>query len=107
MLFIRSNKKSVQSSYVAQTKRALGDRIQEHQRDVRLKKDSVIADHCNINNHKMAWNEVKMLDREYNWYRRSISKMINMEKQFSPLNVIEETQMLPQCYKNLTRKFYF
>ena len=63
------------------TKRALKYRIKEHQRDVIIKKDAVIPSHCNSTKHSMLWDNIKILDREDFWNRRSISEMIHIKRQ--------------------------
>ena len=88
-------------SYVGETKRKLGTRINEHQRDVKIKKDTVISSHCNNHNHKLNWKNVKILDREKLYRPRLISEMLHISSQQSPLNKKEDTFTLASSYKLL------
>ena len=45
------NCKECDKTYVGETKRALGIRVNEHFMDTKNKRDKVISNHCNYNNH--------------------------------------------------------
>lgn len=93
------------ASYVGQTKRILGERVKEHQRNVREKKDSsVLYNHCREYTHNIDWQSVSILDRENVWLPRLVSEMVHIHLQEFPLNRIDDTKMLARQYTQLMYK---
>lgn len=91
--------KNCPAVYVGETKRKLGQRVCEHVRDVRTKKDTVVSEHCSVSSHDMEWDNVTILDRESDWKPRLISEMLHIHLQKSPtLNRKEDTQKLSHSY---------
>ena len=46
--------------YVGETKRSFRDRITEHDRDIRLKKDTTLSKHFNAPHMKCSWDNIKL-----------------------------------------------
>jgi len=93
--------KDCEATYIGQTKRQLGTRIQEHVKDINKKKSgtsSVISNHCVENNHVMNWGEVKIIDKERSYTKRIISEMIYIKKQTKGLNKQNDTDLLSEAY---------
>jgi len=72
------NCKNCDVSYVGQTKRRLNTRASEHQKDINKKTSnhSVITEHRLEFNHEFEWDNLIILDKEKQYYRRLISEMI-------------------------------
>jgi len=73
-----------QATYIRQTKRQLRTRIHEHVIDINKKSGSlsVISNHRLENDHKMNWNDVKIMDNESFYSKRLISEMIHIKKNY-------------------------
>ena len=80
--------------YIGETKRSLFMRINEHKRD----KTSVIATHCNDNNHSFDFKKLYIIDEERGWTKRKISESINIHMHNPTLNVKEDTNNLNVSY---------
>ncbi|XP_066017333.1 uncharacterized protein [Pocillopora verrucosa] len=52
--------------YIGETGRPMLDRIEEHDRDIRLARNetSAVSEHAHNTGHKPLWNEVKFIDRD-------------------------------------------
>ena len=52
--------------YIRETERPTQDRINEHDRDIRLARteNSAVLEHAQSTEHKPLWNEVKFIDRD-------------------------------------------
>jgi len=70
------------ATYIGQTKRQLGTRIKEHKQNINKKSDSqtIITEHIVNNNHRMDWNNTKIIDTETNYNRRLISECIHIKR---------------------------
>ena len=105
-------------SYVGETGRILKDRISEHERDVRLNSKhqytrsqrkqsegefnkSAITDHCNKENHTIAWDQVKILSQESNTTARRIKEAIAIKRCTSNMNRNEGTHYLSPIYHSI------
>ena len=94
--------KDCPATYVGETKRAVGIRVNEHKIYVFLKKEkSVISVRCNTKKHKIEWNDVIILDRVNIWNMRVFSEMLNIHAEKSPLNRKEDTNSWSKFYKQL------
>jgi len=74
------------ATYVRQTKKQLGTRLQEHKSDINKKNGllSVVSDHRLENNHDMNWSKTKILDIESSYNKRIVSeKMIFIKTKWS------------------------
>lgn len=76
------------SSYVGQTKRKLITKIQEHKRDKKSPNlHSVISSHQYNHEHDLNWmNDIRILDSEPFYKKRSISKMIFIKNESHSIN---------------------
>lgn len=94
--------KNCPAEYVGQTKRPLGERIDEHKkfRD----KNSVVSTHRIHCDHEFDWDNTIILDTEKNPYLRDISEMLFIESNPDNLNKKHEVKRLNQVYKNISRK---
>jgi len=89
-----------EATYIGQTKRQLGTRIQEHIKDINKKSGilSVISDHRLDCDHEMNWNGVEIVDTEPSYGKRLISEMIYIKKQKHALNKQSDTELLSDIY---------
>jgi len=96
-----------EATYIGQTKRKLGTRIQEHIKDINKKSGtlSVISNHRVENNHVINWDEVEIVDKERSYTKRIISEMIYIKKQTKGLNKQSDTDLLPDVYVPLIESF--
>jgi hypothetical protein len=94
---------SISFPYVGQTKRQLGTRLKEHKNNIKLdpEKHSVITEHIVNTNHKMDWNNVKILDHKNIYHKRLVSEMISIKEQENGLNCIKDTELLHSSYYNI------
>jgi len=67
--------KNCNASYIGKTKRQLKTRIKEHSNNSKLlsSKSSVITKHILEYSHSFDWENIKILDTESNYYKRSVS----------------------------------
>jgi len=91
------------ASYVGQTKRQLKTRIKEHYNNIRSTSSnpSVITEHILQHSHTFDWDNVKILDTENNYFKRSISEMIHIKEQSHGLNAQKDTELLDNAYFNI------
>ena len=87
-------------SYVGQTKRKLKTRLKEHIKDLKkpIESLSVISNHRIDKDHRMDWDNTKILDSERSYYKRSISEMIHIKTQKKGLNKQSDTEWFPDLY---------
>jgi len=76
------NCKNCDSCYIGQTKRSVETRMKEHESNIRStsNKRSVISEHRIRYNHNFNWKNVKILDKEPNYFKRLVSEMIHIKK---------------------------
>ena len=74
--------------YIGETGRPIGERIKEHQRDVRLGRvdGSAVAEHALEAGHHPNWDDVQCVDREQHWYTRRIKEAIHIRLQRNNVN---------------------
>jgi len=96
------------ASYVGQTKRQLKTRINEHIKNIASNesKHSVITKHILDKNHTFDWQNVKILDFDYNYFKRLIAEMIHIKTQDNSLNSIDDIECLDPSYSNLLTKIF-
>jgi len=92
--------KDCDASYVGQTKRQLKTRIKEHSNNIKLdtSKHSVITEHILKFSHKFDWDNIKILDTESNYFKRSVSKMLYIKEQKNGINAQTDTELLDSAY---------
>jgi len=85
--------KDCNASYVGQTKRQIKTRIKKHSNNIKsdTSKHSVITEHIPKYLHTFDWDNIKMLDKESNFYKRSISKI---KEQENGINTQTDTELL-------------
>ncbi|XP_043467539.1 protein dopey homolog PFC0245c-like [Leptopilina heterotoma] len=82
------------ASYVGQSKRMVGVRINEHKNS----KDNIVAHHCDSLKHRFDFVNFAILDREDNYKKRLISEMIYINLQINPINKRDDIQNLNNYY---------
>jgi len=58
----------------------------------------VILKHIINYNHFFDWDNTKIMDRESNFYKRTVSKMIHIKEQNIGLNLNSDTELLNDFY---------
>ena len=61
---------------IGETKRALHERVTEHQNNSNQR--AVINEHKNHSKHDFEWEDVNILNNESNWSKRTISEMLHI-----------------------------
>ncbi|KAL7307629.1 hypothetical protein TKK_0000317 [Trichogramma kaykai] len=83
------------ATYIGETKRQLKERIAEHRRI--KKSETVVAKRC----HTYKWQNVTILDREANWYKRVVSEMVNINFHPHNINCKDDVKRLSKTYNPL------
>jgi len=58
----------------------------------------VISEHIINYNHSFEWDNTKILDREFNYYKRTVSEMIHIKEQNISLNLNRYRELLDDSY---------
>jgi len=92
--------KDCDASYVGQTGRQLKTRMKEHNYNCRsvTSNSSVIKEHIMKYSHSFDWNNVKILDTEANYFKRSVSEMLHIKEQLNGTNAQKDTELLDKSY---------
>ena len=88
------------ASYVGQTKRSLSARINEH-KSCRID-NSVVSSHILEFNHDFDWKNVKILDIEPDYFKRSLSEMLFINSDKNNINLKEDVSKLNRIYSSLS-----
>ena len=95
------NCRDCESNYIGQSLRKLSFRLNEHRSYVEKNcQKSVIAKHANSMNHKIDFDNIKILDNEAILKKRLFSEMVNIHISQKTLNKIEDTAGLKNTYEN-------
>jgi len=88
------------ASYVGQTKRQVKTRIKEHKNNSKLisSKPSVITEHIREHSHSFDWDNIKIMDTEPNYYKRTVSEMLHIKEQLNGINAQKDTELLDNSY---------
>ena len=76
----------------AKRKRCMHERIEDHDRDIRLSRTqtSAVSEHAASKiGHYPLWDEVKFLDRDPHWYSRTVIEAIHVR--LHPNNINRES----------------
>ena len=84
--------------YIGETGRNMGVRFKEH--TTRKNTNSAIKEHLEATNHRCSMDNVKILDREDNWYKRKIKEAIRIQRHQPTLNRDKGLE-LPPVYSSL------
>ena len=98
---INCNTQGCQIWYIGETKSALKKRIREHHN--KNNKDSVVAQHMTSLKHHFDWSNVKIIDRESNYYKRKISEMIYIKNTKNNINRTDDTKNLSRIYNSVIK----
>jgi len=101
MLCIRLRAKIViNASYIGQTKRQLNTRLKEHKYNIKLdsNKQSVVSKHIHNFSHSFDSSNVKILDIEHNFYKRSVAEIIHIKEQRNGINLQTNSELLNSAY---------
>ncbi len=93
--------KDCDASYVGESERALGTRLDEHRRKSGV--NSVVVGHTTQTNHDIDWPKVKILDREDRWYERGVREAAHIRLERPSLNRDAGRFQLPGIYNHLLR----
>jgi len=95
--------KDCDASYVGQTKRQLKTRVNEHKYNLKSlsSNPTVITEHILQHSHSFNWENVKILDTEANFYKRSVSEMLHIKEQSNGLNAQKDTELLDNAYSDV------
>ncbi|KYQ60037.1 hypothetical protein ALC60_00918 [Trachymyrmex zeteki] len=87
------------ASYVGQTKRKAKTRIKEHKSNIKRSNDAltILSQHQIDKNHKINWENIKILDIEPYFQKRMTSEMIHIKK-INGMNKQSDTEKLPEIY---------
>ena len=91
--------------YIGKTGRAMQDRINEHDRDIRLAhtQTSAVSEHANEMGHLPIWKEVKFIGRDPHWYTRSVKEAIHIR--LHPNNFNRDSGIeIPEAWIPMIRK---
>ena len=80
------------------------DRIQEHDRDIRLARTetSAVSEHAHNTGHKPLWNEVKFIDRDPYYYTRRVKEAIHIR--LHPNNIVDSGIEISEAWKPTIKK---
>ena len=94
---------SCEAVYIGQTKQKLRKRMYQHKYNTRIKNvdHSAITEHAVMFNHEPSWDEVEILEFEYNKKKRCVLEMIHIRKNPSCLNKQKESVFLSTAYNNI------
>ena len=81
------------ASYVGENARPLRARIREHKRP-----SSPVGEHAINKGHTIDWDNVSVLDRENDWFRRGVREAIHIKRTNYTLNKDQGRHNLPSCY---------
>ena len=81
--------------------------MKEHESNIRSinKNLSVISEHRIDNNHDFYWKNVKILDKEPNYFKRLVSEMIHIKKEDKTINKQTDTTNLNAIYDKCINYF--
>ena len=87
--------------YMGETGRALGTRTKEHHSSVKYEKteSSALAKHVIDNDHRIAWEDVKIVFRENRWSQRKWKEAWCIESE----NIIVNTETMAGHYQRFLR----
>ena len=109
------------STYIGETKRNLGIRVSEHRRDVNQQEKkqftrstrkqstselnkSAVTDHCNTKNHLINWDNIKIVCKETNMFKRRVRESIAIRKRRDTMNRDAGAHQLSHAYDRLLRR---
>lgn len=89
--------------YIGQTKQKLKKRMYQHKYNAKIKNvdHSAITEHVVLHNHIPKWDEVEILDFEYNKKKRLVLEMIHIRKNPTCINKQKESVYLSTAYNNV------
>lgn len=96
------------STYTGQTKQHLKTRINQHKNDAThitsdVNKKSALSNHIKNSSHTLSLNNVKVIDRENNYRKRSILEMIHIKKSKNSINKQTDSEYLKNYYDNIIK----
>ena len=84
------------SGYVGETSRALRTRLKEH-----TKPSSPVGAHAKDHQHRILFDQVKILDSDQDWFSRGVREAIQIATQPSDLNRDRGRHTLPRIYRSI------
>jgi len=91
------------ASYVGQTKRQLKIKTREHVNNSKSisAKPSVITEHMTEFSRSFDWNNVRILDTEANYFKRSVSEMLHIKEQRNGINAQKDMELIDNSYHDV------
>ena len=89
---------SCNHTYIGETGRNMGVRFKEH--TTRKNTNSAVKEHLEATNHRCSMENVKILEREENWYKRKVKEAIMIQRHQPTLNRDKGLE-LPPVYSSL------
>ncbi|XP_072021883.1 uncharacterized protein [Amphiura filiformis] len=86
------------STYVGESARPLRNRLKEHERP-----SSPVGERAMRAKHRIDWDNVRVLDRESDWYRRGVREAIHIKRRDCNLNRDQGRHILPLSYDNIIK----
>ena len=84
------------SSYVGETGRSLGKRVEEH-----AGKTSAVATHMDNEGHTFNSDSVEIMAIETDWFKRGVKESIHIKEQNPTLNQDRGRHTLPSVYSSI------
>ena len=97
-----------QKKYIGQTKQRLKNRIQQHKNDIKNGSTNTgLSNHVNITKHNVEWDNVKILEKENNVFKRLFLEFahITSNDENEILNLQTDFKKGSMIYKNVLNKF--
>ena len=82
--------------YVGETERRLDARYKEHHRS-----SSPVGLHMEQRRHSIEEDNVSVLHKEVNWFRRGVAEAVHIQREAPTLNRGRERHTLPSIYQEL------
>ena len=91
------------ASYVGETKRRLGKRMEEYRKAVQKAgvEVSALAEHAQKSDHRVDWEQITVLDYSTDWHKQLTLEACHIRRQTMLLN--RHKGMLPAAYNRLLK----
>lgn len=92
---------SCNATYTGQTKQFLEKRFYQHKRDINKDQNlsiSALTRHLKDTNHQISIDNIKILEKQTNFRKRSILEMLQIKSSTNSLNVVEDYAYIGNSY---------
>jgi len=103
--------KNCDGCYIGQTKQYLKKRVYQHKYDCNIvnidktEKTALPQHHFDQENHVFNFDEVSIMDKEPNWFKRNVGEMIQIEINTNNINFKTDALKLNPIYKSILHKY--